>query len=59
MIDDVAAVDNITLSTVTFDLADKRESNKKARAEAFAEAKSKAKEFAELSGLTLGKAKFI
>jgi uncharacterized protein YggE len=55
LIDDLATVDNIDLSGVSFDLADKTESRRKARAEAFADAKKKAQQFADLSELKLGK----
>jgi uncharacterized protein YggE len=57
--DEIVVINNISVGGVNFDLEDKTESRKKARALAFGDAQSKAQQYAELSGLTLGKVSAI
>lgn len=56
LVDDVATINRVQFSQMTFDLADKTNSKRRARATAYAEAKSAAQQFAQLSGLSLGRA---
>jgi uncharacterized protein YggE len=59
LIDEIVVINNIHVGGVNFDLEDKTESKKKARTLAFADARDKAQQYAELSGLKLGKVSSI
>lgn len=55
IIDALAVIEGINIDSVSFDIYDKSSLQTKARADAFNDAKSKAKDYASLSGVTLGK----
>ena len=54
LIDALATINNITLSGINFDINDKALLNRQARQASFTDAKTKAQQYAQLSGLRLG-----
>ena len=55
ILDQLAEIDGIELQNVAFDLSDKDEMAAQARALAFAKAKEKAQQYADLAGVSLGR----
>lgn len=56
LIDALATINNITISGITFDISDKSNLQKQARQSAYNDAKAKAQQYAQLSGMRLGDA---
>jgi uncharacterized protein YggE len=56
LIDALTTINNITLSGISFDIDNKAPLNKQARSLAYDDAKTKATQYAQLSGLRLGQA---
>lgn len=59
LVDLLAAVNGIEISSIVFDIEDKSEQQKEARDNAYADAKQKAEDYAEFSGNKVGRALII
>lgn len=59
LVDQLAGIDNINLSGISFDIENKKPLSSKARDQAFEDAKAKAQQYADLSGLRLGSVQSI
>lgn len=54
LVDQLAGIDNINLSGISFDIENKKPLSSRARDQAFEDARAKAEQYANLSGLRLG-----